>query len=128
MRERTARHRGRHAGGLHKSKTPGGGSTKTAQARAKAREDIVSTQRDHGTELVPRPERTPDAVRVALDRIAPHRLDEMEKHKEEPLAAAIRTSKNRARRGCPAACATGTHGGYKCTAQMVWSTTTPPLL
>jgi hypothetical protein len=56
-------------------------------------EDIVSTQPDHGTELVPRPERTPDAVRVALARIAPHRLDEMEKHKEEALAAAIRTSK-----------------------------------
>jgi hypothetical protein len=56
-------------------------------------EDIVSTQPDHGLELIPRPERTPDAVRVALARIAPHRLDEMEKHKEEALAAAIRTSK-----------------------------------
>jgi len=56
-------------------------------------EDTLGTQPDHGTELVPRPERTPDAVRVALARIAPHRLDEMEKHKEEALAAAIRTSK-----------------------------------
>ncbi|MEU0074700.1 hypothetical protein ABZ027_34970 [Streptomyces sp. NPDC006332] len=56
-------------------------------------EDIVSTQPDHGTELVPRPERTPGAVRVALALIAPHRLDEMEKHKEEALAAALRTGK-----------------------------------
>ncbi|MFF6781356.1 hypothetical protein [Streptomyces sp. NPDC012510] len=55
-------------------------------------EDVVSTQSDHGTELLPRPERTPDAVRVALARIAPHRLDEMAKHKEEALAAAIRTA------------------------------------
>ena len=53
----------------------------------------MSTQSDHGAELLPRPERTPDAVRVALARIAPHRLDEMEKHKEEALAAAIRTSR-----------------------------------
>ncbi|MDW8806300.1 hypothetical protein P1P68_16285 [Streptomyces scabiei] len=53
----------------------------------------MSTHPDHGTELVQRPERTPDAVRLALDRIAPHRLDEMEKHMEEALAAAIRSSK-----------------------------------
>ncbi|MGW7283593.1 hypothetical protein ACWGIV_36135 [Streptomyces sp. NPDC054844] len=53
----------------------------------------MSTQSDHGMELLPRPERTPDAVRVALARIAPHRLDETEKHKEEALAAAIRTSR-----------------------------------
>lgn len=53
----------------------------------------MSTQPDHGTELVPRPERTPDAVRVALARVAPHRLGEMEKHKEEALATAIRTSR-----------------------------------
>ncbi|MET7934543.1 hypothetical protein [Streptomyces sp. NPDC005322] len=52
----------------------------------------MSTQSDYGTELVPRPERTPDAVRLALARIAPHCLDKMEKHKEEALAAAIRTS------------------------------------
>ncbi|MEU6865088.1 hypothetical protein ABZ924_17680 [Streptomyces sp. NPDC046876] len=47
------------------------------------------TQPDHGGELIPRPERTPDAVRVALARIAPHRLDEMERHKNRALAAAI---------------------------------------
>ncbi|MEU8949370.1 hypothetical protein [Streptomyces sp. NPDC048489] len=53
----------------------------------------MSTLPDHGAGLVSRSERTPDAVRVALARIAPHRLDEMEKHKEEALAAAIRTGK-----------------------------------
>ncbi|MHA5049805.1 hypothetical protein [Streptomyces sp. SD15] len=49
----------------------------------------MTTQPDHGHELIPRPERTPEAVRVALARIAPHRLGEMEQHKEQALAAAI---------------------------------------
>ncbi|MGC0376970.1 hypothetical protein [Streptomyces sp. SAI-229] len=49
----------------------------------------MTTQPDHGHELIPRPERTPDAVRVALARIAPHRLSEMEQHKEQALAAAL---------------------------------------
>ncbi|MFD4613861.1 DUF6207 family protein [Streptomyces sp. NPDC058451] len=49
----------------------------------------VATQPKQGHELVPRPERTPQAVRVALVRLAPHRLDEMEQHKEQALATAI---------------------------------------
>ncbi|WP_416986392.1 hypothetical protein [Streptomyces sp. T028] len=53
----------------------------------------MTTQPDHGRELIPRPERTPDSVRVALARIAPHRLGEMERHKEEALAAALQDGK-----------------------------------
>ncbi len=53
----------------------------------------MTTQPDHGGELIPRPERTPDAVRVALARIAPHRMDEMERHKNGALAAAISSNK-----------------------------------
>lgn len=53
----------------------------------------MTTQPDHERELIPRPERTPEAVRVALARIAPHRLGEMEQHKEQALAAAIQDSK-----------------------------------
>lgn len=53
----------------------------------------MTTQPDHGAELIPRPERTPDAVRVALARIAPCRLAELEQHKENALAAAIRSGK-----------------------------------
>jgi hypothetical protein len=44
----------------------------------------MTTQPDHhSSELVPRPERTPDALRVAVAKIAPHRLREMEKQKNE---------------------------------------------
>ncbi|MET9696003.1 hypothetical protein ABZY31_03620 [Streptomyces sp. NPDC006529] len=53
----------------------------------------MTTQPDPGAALIPRPERTPDAVRVALARIAPHRLAELEQHKENALAAAIRSGK-----------------------------------
>ncbi|MGX4691879.1 DUF6247 family protein [Streptomyces sp. JNUCC 63] len=53
----------------------------------------MTTQPDQGHELVPRPERTPEAVRVALARIAPHRLGEMEQHKEQALATAIQDGK-----------------------------------
>ncbi|MFD5538220.1 hypothetical protein ACFWIJ_10305 [Streptomyces sp. NPDC127079] len=53
----------------------------------------MTTQPDHGHELIPRPESTPDAVRVALARIAPHRLSEMEQHKEQALAAALQDGK-----------------------------------
>lgn len=53
----------------------------------------MTTQPDHCGELIPRPERTPDAVRVALARIAPHRLGDMEKHKDQALAAAIKDGK-----------------------------------
>ncbi|MFF4568748.1 hypothetical protein [Streptomyces sp. NPDC001410] len=53
----------------------------------------MTTQPDHGHELIPRPEPTPDAVRVALARIAPHRLGEMEQHKEQALATALQDGK-----------------------------------
>ncbi|MBK6015337.1 hypothetical protein [Streptomyces sp. MBT53] len=53
----------------------------------------VTTQPEHGQELIPQPERTPDAVRVALAHIAPHRLGEMERHKEQALTAAIADGK-----------------------------------
>ncbi|MFG2877847.1 hypothetical protein ACGFYU_23080 [Streptomyces sp. NPDC048337] len=53
----------------------------------------MTTQPDHGAELIPRPERTPEAVRVAVARMAPHRLAELEQHKENALAAAIRSGK-----------------------------------
>ncbi|MGI5455831.1 hypothetical protein ACQEWB_22150 [Streptomyces sp. CA-249302] len=53
----------------------------------------MTTQPEHGHELIPRAERTPEAVRVALARLAPHRLGEMEQHKEEALAAAIQDGK-----------------------------------
>ncbi len=36
----------------------------------------------------PRPERTPDALRLALARVAPHRLAEMEAQKNEAFALA----------------------------------------
>ncbi|MEU5089755.1 DUF6247 family protein [Streptomyces sp. NPDC021356] len=49
----------------------------------------MTTHPEQGHELVPRPERTPEAVRVALARVAPHRLGEMEQHKEQALATAI---------------------------------------
>ncbi|MFE4418215.1 DUF6247 family protein [Streptomyces sp. NPDC056817] len=53
----------------------------------------MTTQPEQGHELVPRPERTPEAVRVALARVAPHRLGEMEQHKEQALATAIQDGK-----------------------------------
>lgn len=40
--------------------------------------------------LVPRPERTPTALRVALAQVAPHRLAEMERQKDEAIALAAR--------------------------------------
>ncbi|WP_372346649.1 hypothetical protein [Streptomyces sp. KL116D] len=52
------------------------------------------TAQTHGPldrDEMPRPERTPAGVRMALARIAPHRLSEMERHKEEALAAGLRS-------------------------------------
>ncbi|TVL89128.1 hypothetical protein [Streptomyces sp. SAJ15] len=39
-------------------------------------------------DLIPRPERTPEALRTALARIAPHRLAEMERQKNEAFSLA----------------------------------------
>ncbi|MER5403331.1 hypothetical protein [Streptomyces sp. NPDC002769] len=48
----------------------------------------MSTQADHGHELIPRPEQTPDAPRAALAVIAPGRLGEMQAMKDEAFAEA----------------------------------------
>ncbi|MEU3374921.1 hypothetical protein ACFYM2_00355 [Streptomyces sp. NPDC006711] len=45
-----------------------------------------------GGPLVPRPERSPAALRVALAQVAPHRLAEMELQKDEAIALAARTA------------------------------------
>ncbi|MER7839403.1 hypothetical protein ABTY98_26865 [Streptomyces sp. NPDC096040] len=49
----------------------------------------MSTQADHGHELIPRPELTPDALRAALAIVAPGRLDEMQAMKDEAFAKAV---------------------------------------
>ncbi|WP_274559723.1 hypothetical protein [Streptomyces spiramyceticus] len=41
--------------------------------------------------LIPRPQRTPAALRVALAQVAPHRLAEMEREKDEVIALAAQT-------------------------------------
>ncbi|MCX4749075.1 hypothetical protein OG455_26805 [Kitasatospora sp. NBC_01287] len=49
----------------------------------------MTTQPEHfAGERIPRPEKTPDALRIALARLAPHRLAEMEKQKNEAFALA----------------------------------------
>ncbi|MFF8642376.1 hypothetical protein [Streptomyces sp. NPDC015345] len=49
----------------------------------------MGTQADHGHELVPRPEQTPDALRAALAIVAPARLPEMQRTKDEAFAKAV---------------------------------------
>lgn len=49
----------------------------------------MSTQADHGNELIPRPELNPDALRAALAVVAPGRLDEMQTMKDEAFAKAV---------------------------------------
>ena len=49
----------------------------------------MTTRPDHGHELIARPKQTPEAVRVALARVAPHQLSDMERHKEQAIAAAL---------------------------------------
>ncbi|WP_030174493.1 hypothetical protein [Streptomyces sp. NRRL S-813] len=48
----------------------------------------MSTQADHGHELVPRPEQSPDALRAALAVVDPGRLPEMQQTKDEAFARA----------------------------------------
>ncbi|SMF62228.1 hypothetical protein SAMN02745830_04791 [Streptomyces sp. Amel2xC10] len=52
-------------------------------------EDTMSTLADHGRELIPRPEQTPDALRAALAVVAPGRLEEMQATKDEAFAKAL---------------------------------------
>ena len=52
-------------------------------------EDTMSTQSDHGHELIPRPEHTPDALRAALAAVEPGRLEEMQAQKDEAFAKAV---------------------------------------
>ncbi|GHD39297.1 hypothetical protein GCM10010335_39110 [Streptomyces galbus] len=52
-------------------------------------EDTMSTLPDHGRELVPRPEHTPEALRAALAVVAPGRLAEMQATKDEAFAKAV---------------------------------------
>ncbi|MEW2402743.1 hypothetical protein [Streptomyces sp. NPDC046862] len=49
----------------------------------------MRTRSDHGHELIPRPDQTPDALRVALSIVAPGRLDEMQAEKDEAFAKAV---------------------------------------
>jgi len=52
-------------------------------------EDTMSTLADHGRELIPRPEQTPDALRAALAVVAPGRLGEMQTTKDAAFAKAV---------------------------------------
>ncbi|MEV7341665.1 hypothetical protein [Streptomyces sp. NPDC093544] len=49
----------------------------------------MSTQADHGHELIPRPEQAPDALRAALAIVDPGRLEEMQAMKDEAFAKAV---------------------------------------
>jgi hypothetical protein len=49
----------------------------------------MSTQSDHGHELIPCPEQTPDALRAALAVVDPGRLREMQAKKDEAFAKAV---------------------------------------
>ncbi|MBA4861240.1 hypothetical protein H1V43_07545 [Streptomyces sp. PSKA54] len=73
-------------------------SVRASAGTVDTRRPIRRNARDHtarpwGQELIPLPERTPEAVRTALARVAPHRLDDMEQHKEQALATAIQDGK-----------------------------------
>ncbi|NEC85115.1 hypothetical protein [Streptomyces sp. SID12501] len=47
----------------------------------------MNTRSDHGHELIPRPEHTPDALRAALAVADPGRLEEMQAQKDEAMKA-----------------------------------------
>ncbi|MEU7401052.1 MULTISPECIES: hypothetical protein [unclassified Streptomyces] len=49
----------------------------------------MSTLPDHGHELIPRPEQTPDALRAALAVVAPGRLEEMQATKDDAFTKAV---------------------------------------
>ncbi|MFE4332203.1 hypothetical protein ACFRQM_23110 [Streptomyces sp. NPDC056831] len=46
---------------------------------------------DPSEPLIPRPQRTPAALRVAIAQVAPHRLGELEQQKDEAIALAAQT-------------------------------------
>ncbi|MFG2695991.1 hypothetical protein [Kitasatospora sp. NPDC048407] len=54
----------------------------------------MTAQPDHSVhpddELIPRPQKTPDALRAALAAVAPHRLPEMAEQQDEVFALAVR--------------------------------------
>ncbi|TVZ94218.1 hypothetical protein FB157_105286 [Streptomyces sp. BK340] len=52
-------------------------------------EGTMSAMADHGRELIPRPELTPDALRAALAVVAPGHLDEMQTTKDDAFAKAV---------------------------------------
>ncbi|MDX2522703.1 DUF6247 family protein [Streptomyces europaeiscabiei] len=52
---------------------------------------MISAQVEPGEPVVPRPERTPATLRGALAQVAPHRLGEMERQKDEAITLAART-------------------------------------
>ncbi|MFJ5233897.1 hypothetical protein ACIQBJ_28850 [Kitasatospora sp. NPDC088391] len=45
----------------------------------------------HDDELVPRPAKTPEALRAALATVAPHRIPELTAQQDEAFALAVRT-------------------------------------
>jgi len=47
------------------------------------------TRADHGHELVPRPEQTPEALRAALAVVDPGRLPELRRSKDEAFAKTV---------------------------------------
>ncbi|MFI8515718.1 hypothetical protein ACIGHB_31785 [Streptomyces sp. NPDC085460] len=53
---------------------------------------MVTTQADHAGELIPRPERTPAALRAALAVVAPERLPEMDASQRAAVTEAIEQS------------------------------------
>ncbi|MER5713082.1 hypothetical protein [Streptomyces sp. NPDC002122] len=57
-----------------------------------ALEDMVTTPPDPTGELIPRPERTPAALRAALAVLAPERLPEMDAGQRAAVAEAIEQS------------------------------------
>jgi hypothetical protein len=52
-------------------------------------EDTMSTAAPDGHELIPRPEKTPEALRAALAVVAPGRLAEMQEQKDAAFAQAV---------------------------------------
>lgn len=52
----------------------------------------MTTLPEEGVELIPRPERNPNALREALAVVAPARLPELEREKDEALSRAVEAS------------------------------------